>query len=146
MCELSRYAWMSHSGCKFAEECERGGGDTGASWKTVPQCLSASSTHCSIVYMISVNIWKLYMLPLDEYYLWATCSLSCWSGAQTDVSFAAVFFNFMSVVSETQFLCLLVSTLISSWMSRGVAICGFPVAMRWRAGLFIVCWNVCNMN
>lgn len=48
MCELSRYAWMSHSGCKFAEECERGGGDIGASWKTVPQCCCASPTHCFI--------------------------------------------------------------------------------------------------
>lgn len=58
MCGLRRYAWMSHSSCKFAEECERGGGETRTSLKTVPQCLSAYSTHCFTICMVSPNTWN----------------------------------------------------------------------------------------
>lgn len=71
MCELSRYAWMSHSGCKFAEECERGGGDIGASCGSSPAvllCLSNKVFHSLTLCqhlelcLLPLVVWSLLLL------------------------------------------------------------------------------------
>lgn len=51
---------MSHSGCKFAEECERGGGEIqGLAAGKQSRSAALSPQHIvSFSYMTSVNIWN----------------------------------------------------------------------------------------
>lgn len=66
MCELNWYAWMSHSGCKFAEECQRGGGDKKVSLENSPAVLLCLPDALFHSYMTSVNtsnsiyLWLLF--------------------------------------------------------------------------------------
>lgn len=96
MCELSRYAWMSHSGCKFAEECERGGGaiqGLAAGKQSRSAALSPQHT-VSFSYMTSVNIWDctyyLCLYGLRFFFLFYFTLFYFWV---LDVLSTAVFFS-----------------------------------------------------
>lgn len=139
MCELSWYAWMSHSDCKFAEECERGGGDPGASWKTALQCRSAYSVHCLILLMTIVNIWNCISWCIIAIFCNLKFALLKW-----DPDRCFTYNNFLEALCfETQLLCLLESILSSFLIKQR----GYLLLYSWSKALFYsVCWNVCNVN